>query len=64
MKIYFDGDSWTRGNEIDEEQRLSKRFNALISKELGAEEYNISSRNVVTFKASKLLLKYINNKID
>ena len=25
------------------------------------EEYNISSRNVVTFKASKVLLKYINN---
>ena len=25
------------------------------------EEYNISSRNVVTFKASKLLLKFINN---
>ena len=24
-------------------------------------EYNISSRNVVTFKASKILLKYINN---
>ena len=42
MKIYFDGDSWTRGNEIDEEQRLSKRFSALVSKELGAEEYNIS----------------------
>ena len=42
MKIYFDGDSWTRGNEIDEEQRLSKRFSGLISKELGAEEYNIS----------------------
>ncbi len=28
------------------------------------EEFNISSRNVVTFKASKFLLKYINNKID
>ena len=25
------------------------------------EEFNISSRNVITFKASKLLLKYINN---
>ena len=24
------------------------------------EEFNISSRNVITFKASKLLLKYIN----
>ena len=28
------------------------------------EEYNISSRNVITFKASKLLLKYINNNIN
>ena len=28
------------------------------------EEYHISSRNVVTFKASKILLKYINNKIN
>ena len=26
------------------------------------EEYSISSRNVITFKASKVLLKYINNK--
>ena len=25
------------------------------------EEYNISSRNVVTFKASKVLLRFINN---
>jgi len=28
------------------------------------EEYNISSRNVVTFKASKILLKFINNTIN
>ena len=28
------------------------------------EEFNISSRNVITFKASKLLLKYMNNKIN
>ena len=26
------------------------------------EEYNISSRNVITFKASKILLQNINNK--
>ena len=26
------------------------------------EAYNISSRNVITFKASKILLKYINDK--
>ncbi len=28
------------------------------------EEFNISSRNVITFKASKILLKYINGKIN
>ena len=28
------------------------------------EQYNISSRNVITFKASKILLKYINSKIN
>ena len=28
------------------------------------EEYNISRRNVITFKASKILLKNINNKIS
>ena len=27
-------------------------------------EYKISSRNVITFKASKILLKYINNKTN
>ena len=26
------------------------------------EQFKISSRNVITFKASKILLKYINNK--
>ena len=28
------------------------------------EEFSISSRNVITFKSSKLLLKYINDKIN
>lgn len=28
------------------------------------EEYEISSRNVITFKSSKILLGYINNKIS
>ena len=46
MRIYFDGDSWTLGGELDEEHRLSKRFSALVSKELGAEEYNISRGGV------------------
>jgi len=42
MKIYFDGDSWMNGVGLDEEHRLSQRFSALISKELGAKEYNVS----------------------
>ena len=28
------------------------------------EEHNIPSRNVITFKVSKILLKHINNKIN
>tara|TARA_Y200000002_G_C22547867_1_gene606860 strand:+ start:166 stop:471 length:306 start_codon:yes stop_codon:yes gene_type:complete len=28
------------------------------------EEFNISSRNVITFKASKILLRHINNNIS
>ena len=28
------------------------------------EQYNISSRNVITFKASKILLKYINSNVN
>ena len=28
------------------------------------EEFNIPSRNVITFKASKVLLKFINNKTN
>tara|TARA_B100000989_G_scaffold227429_1_gene174495 strand:+ start:954 stop:1259 length:306 start_codon:yes stop_codon:yes gene_type:complete len=28
------------------------------------EQYNISSRNVITFKASKILLKYINSNFN
>ena len=28
------------------------------------EQYKISSRNVITFKASKILLKYINSNVD
>lgn len=38
MKIYFDGDSWTWGGEL--ENNISERFSAIISRKLGAEEYN------------------------
>ena len=42
MKIYFDGDSWTKGNDLDECIKYTHRFSGLVSKNLGASEYNIS----------------------
>ena len=41
MKIYFDGDSWTKGVDLDDE---SQRFSTLVSNKLGSEEYNISKK--------------------
>tara|TARA_Y100001937_G_scaffold127784_1_gene201114 strand:+ start:524 stop:1135 length:612 start_codon:yes stop_codon:yes gene_type:complete len=40
MKIYFDGSSWMTGVELEDK---SKRYSTLISKHLGAEEYNIAN---------------------
>ncbi len=42
MKIYFDGDSWTQGGELDKERRESLRFSRLVCEKLGAEECNVS----------------------
>ena len=57
MKIYFDGDSWSRGTEIKpDERRLSYRFSALVSKELGAEEHNISRGGVSNNRIARQLL--------
>jgi len=39
MKIYFDGCSWTRGVELENEEE--ERFSRLICNELGAEETNL-----------------------
>ena len=41
MKIYFDGDSWTKGVDLDDE---SQRFSTIVSNKLGSEEYNISKK--------------------
>ena len=46
MKIYFDGDSWTWGGEIDMERKYTHRFSRLVSDKLGAEEYNISKNGI------------------
>ena len=40
MKIYFDGDSFTKGTELVNKER--DRFSRLICNSLGAEEYNIA----------------------
>lgn len=39
MKIYFDGCSWTFGDELEER---SQRFSSIVCQKLDAEEYNIS----------------------
>ena len=42
MKIYFDGDSWTWGGELEKELRESQRFSRLVCEKIGAEENNLS----------------------
>ena len=42
--------------------KLNKKNSRIGRNPKTKEEYNISSRNVITFKASKLLLKYINSQ--
>ena len=40
MKIYFDGCSWTKGEEL--ENRKEERFSKLVCDKLGAEEVNLA----------------------
>ena len=40
MKIYFDGCSWTKGEELIHEEQ--ERYSKLICDDLGAEETNLS----------------------
>ena len=42
--------------------KLNKKNSRIGRNPKTKEEYNISSRNVITFKASKILLKYINSQ--
>ena len=42
--------------------KLNKKNSRIGRNPKTKEEYNISSRNVITFKASKILLKFINSK--
>ena len=41
--------------------KLNKKNSRIGRNPKTKQEYNIASRNVITFKASKILLKYINN---
>ena len=44
--------------------KLNKKGSRIGRNPKTKEEFNISSRNVITFKASKIFLKYINNNIN
>ncbi len=44
--------------------KLSKKKSRIGRNPKTKKEYNISSRNVITFKASKILLKYINSAVN
>ena len=44
--------------------KLSKKKGRIGRNPKTKKEYNISSRNVITFKASKILLKYINTSVN
>ena len=44
--------------------KLNKKNTRIGRNPKTKEEFNISSRNVITFKASKILLKYINSNIS
>ena len=44
--------------------KLNKKNSRIGRNPKTKEEHNIASRNVITFKASKILLKYINSNIN
>ena len=44
--------------------KLNKKSSRIGRNPKTKEQYNISSRNVITFKASKILLKYINSNVN
>ena len=44
--------------------KLNKKNSRIGRNPKTKEEYNIASRNVITFKASKILLKYINSNVN
>ena len=56
MKIYFDGDSWTYGGELDKNYRESLRYSRLVSEKLGAEEYNFSQCGISNYRIVRRLL--------
>ena len=42
MRIYFDGCSWTKGEELENQEE--DRFSRLVANHFDAEEYNIAIR--------------------
>tara|TARA_B100001250_G_C19509478_1_gene661025 strand:- start:116 stop:733 length:618 start_codon:yes stop_codon:yes gene_type:complete len=62
MKIYFDGDSWTHGGELDRERREELRYSRLVCEKLGAEETNLARGGASNPRIVRNLL--INNDIS
>jgi len=54
LKIYFDGDSWSWGGEL--ENREQERFSALVCKKLNAEEHNFASAGASNDRIVRQLL--------
>ena len=60
MKIYFDGCSWTWGDEL--ENRKKERYSRLVCNQLGAEESNFSKGGGSNDRIIRSLL--VENKIE
>ena len=60
MKIYFDGDSWSWGGEL--ENREQERFSALVCKKLNAEEHNFATAGASNERIVRQLL--VDNHIE
>ncbi len=62
MKIYFDGCSWTWGDEL--EDRKTERYSALLCKHLGAEEKNCNFAKCGGSNDRIVRNLLVNNKIE
>ena len=60
MRIYFDGCSWTKGEELENQEK--ERYSKLICDELGAEETNLAIKGGSNDRIVRNLL--VENQIE